>query len=212
MQRCKSVFILVTMAACVGWSGIAESATILEPGQLGPFPHTLIDATPITYDAQRFSLQDTWNIETIEPWVWVVSGSLRVQLTTGIGSAPHATIAEWFLAPQGEGFHQIATNLDLGPGDYYLVYSNMSGSASFRYNFVSGTDFYRAPGSAWVNQADPTSSYFNYLGSTSGLRVTGELSNSTEPHPFTVPEPSTMVLLGSSLAGLVCYGRKRPKK
>lgn len=121
-------------------------------------------------------------------------------------------------APSGDGYHQVAINtgsVAVNPGDVYVAFlssSGVAGSGSIGWEYSTG-DTYTDGAFVFINNGEDTSQWTsgtwttNWSGTSRDLRFSMTFSEGV-PNEV-VPEPITMVLLGSGLAGIGAVRRRR---
>jgi hypothetical protein len=175
----------------VGWganlSPIVGASWIWAPGITG-------STTSADLDSYYFSKHFAISVPEYSGSIYLAADDFAEVIVNGhiVGSVGSTTDYSVALAAQNSlvGF-DISPWLTMGSNTITIYASN--GSASF----VHGVD----AGGNW----DPNTYSLN----TAGVVFGGTL----EPYAHApVPEPSTMMLLGSGLAGLIGYGRRRLKK
>ena len=155
-------------------------------------------------------------------------------LTTEIGpsATPASQIATDTISGSGSGFqHTLFSGLSLGPGTYYTVISSSSGALMAGWmqtsNSTPMSDFGETLGPSFVSFIG-TVSIPDYAPSGTFSECTGpagsgpvQLCLSRSPSNASmlfsvtgdpidpIPEPTTLLLLGSGLAGLAGLGRKK---
>lgn len=121
-------------------------------------------------------------------------------------------------APSGSGFLEVAVgtgSLAVTPGDVYVAFlssSGVAGSGSVVWEGSNGNTY--ADGAfVYINNGENTAAWTtstwttNFGGTSRDLRFAMEFSDGVPTE--VVPEPVTMVLLGSGLAGLGAVRRRR---
>lgn len=140
-------------------------------------------------------------------------GTGTVYLTNQIG--PGTTVANQIAVTTVSGVARgpatatsLFSGLDLGPGTYYLITASNLGGGLLGWNGYSGNA--AIPGISGTNNLDelaegeaayPPASAFFAEGNQFDFEVTGD--------PASTPEPSTLVLLGTSLLGIAGMARRK---
>jgi hypothetical protein len=142
------------------------------------------------------------------------NGTGTVYLTDQIG--PGTTVANQIaettvsgLASEPATATTLFTGLDLGPGTYYLITANNLGGGGLGWNDYNGAA--AIPGISGTNNFDefgegeaayPPASLFSTVGTNEfDFAVTGD--------PAATPEPSSLILLGTGLVGIVGMTRRK---
>jgi hypothetical protein len=142
------------------------------------------------------------------------NGTGTVYLTDQIG--PGTTVADQIAETAVSGLASVPatattlfTGLDLGPGTYYLITARNLGGGGLGWNDYDGAA--AIPGISGTNNFDefangeaaypPASSFFSVGTNELDFAVTGDIA--------ATPEPSSLILLGTGLFGIVGMTRRK---